>query len=88
MESIERLEKYMKCEQVKNIDYEKFPRLTRVPRDTFCRMVHILKEAPSKKKARASKKNKLSIKNRLIVTHEYSREHRTYFDVRNSSGFS
>ena len=78
----------MKYEQIKELDDEKFRRLTGVKKATFYKMVDILKEAEIKKKARGGRKNKLSIESRLLMTLEYIREYRTYFHVSQSYGLS
>lgn len=61
----------MKYEQIKELEEEKFRRLTGVKRATFRKMVEILNEAEVKKKARGGRKNKLSIENRLLMALEY-----------------
>jgi transposase len=78
----------MKYEQIKELDDEKFRRLTGVKKATFYKMVDTLKEAEIKKKARGGRKNKLSIENRLLMALEYLREYRTYFHVSQSYGLS
>ena len=78
----------MKYEQIKELEEEKFRRLTGVKKVTFYKMVDILQEAEIKKKARGGRKNKLSIENRLLMALEYIREYRTYFHVSQSYGVS
>jgi len=78
----------MKYEQIKELEDEKFRRLTGVKKDTFYKMIDILQEAEIKKKARGGRKNKLSIENRLLMALEYIREYRTYFHVSQSYGLS
>jgi len=78
----------MKYEDIKELEGEKFRRLTGVKKATFYRMVSILQEAEVKKKARGGRKNKLSIENQLLMALEYIREYRTYFHVSQSYGVS
>ena len=78
----------MKYEQIKELDKEKFRRLTGVKRATFDKMITILQEAEINKKARGGRKSKLSIGNRLLMALEYIREYRTYFHVSKSYGLS
>jgi len=74
----------MKYEAIKELEEEKFRRLTGVKRSTFKKMIEILSEADKKKRARGGRKSKLSIENRLLMTLEYIREYRTYFHVSQS----
>lgn len=67
---------------------ELFRRKTGLKRNTFERMVIILKEAESLKKKQGGKPNKLSIEDRLIMWLEYVREYRTYFHTGASFGIS
>ena len=78
----------MKYEQIKELEEEKFRRLTGVKKDTFYKMINILKEAEVRKKARGGRKNKLNIEDRLLMALEYIREYRTYFHVSQSYGLS
>ena len=78
----------MKYEQIKGLGGEKFRRLTGVKRETFDKMIEILKEEDNKKKARGGRKNKLKIEDRLLMALEYLREYRTYFHVSKSYGLS
>jgi len=78
----------MKYEQIKELEAEKFRRLTGVKTETFNKMVSILREAEIKKKAKGGRKSKLSIEDRLLMALEYIREYRTYFHVSQSYGVS
>lgn len=78
----------MKYEQIKKLEAEKFRRLTGVKKDTFDKMVSILRDAEIKKKAKGGRKSKLSIEDRLLMALEYIREYRTYFHVSQSYGVS
>jgi transposase len=78
----------MKYERIKDLEAEKFRRLTGVKRGTFEKMIGILSEANKAKKARGGRKNKLSLENALLMALEYIREYRTYFHVSQSYGVS
>ena len=78
----------MKYKQIKELEEEKFCRLTGVKRSTFQKMIGILSEADKKKKSRGGRKNKLSLEDRLLMALEYIREYRTYFHVSQSYGVS
>lgn len=78
----------MKYKTLEELCDEAFRRLTGVKRSTFEKMVIILKEAESNKKALGGKPNNLTIEDRLLMTLEYIREYRTYFHVATSYGLS
>jgi len=78
----------MKFETVKDLDDEKFRRLTGVKRPTFDKMVGILNDSIKNRKVNSGRKKKLSIENSLLMTLEYIREYRTYFHVSQSYGVS
>lgn len=78
----------MKYEQIKELEEEQFRRLTGVKRKTFEKMLSILREEDSKKKAQGGRKNKLCIENQLLMALEYMREYRTYFHIGQSYGVS
>jgi len=78
----------MKYDQVKELEEEKFRRLTGVKHSTFLKMAAILKEADLKKKAQGGRKNKLTIESQLLMALEYLREYRTYFHIAQSYGIS
>jgi hypothetical protein len=65
-----------------------FRRLTEVKKETFKKMIEIVKEAHRVKKARGGRKNKLSVEEMVLVTLEYLREYRTYFHIGESHGIS
>ena len=74
----------MKYDQIKELDDERFGRLTGVKRSTFEMMLKILVEADQIKKSKGGRKNKLSIEEQLLITLEYIREYRTYFHISQS----
>lgn len=78
----------MKFEQISKLSDEEFRRLTVVKRSTFKRMIEILIEAETKKKARGGKPNKQCIEDRLLMALEYLREYRTYFHIAQGYGIS
>lgn len=78
----------MKFETVKELDEEKFRRLTGVKRTTFEKMVGILEQTVKDRKTNKGRKKKLSIENMLLMTLEYIREYRTYFHISQSYSVS
>lgn len=78
----------MKFEKVKELDEEKFRRLTGVKRTTFDKMVDILKKEIKDRATSKGRKKKLSIENMLLMTLEYIREYRTYFHISQSYSVS
>ncbi len=78
----------MKYDQIKDLEDEKFRRLTGVKRTTFEKMVSILTDADLKKKAKGGRRNKLTIEDQLLMALEYIREYRTYFHIAKSYGVS
>jgi hypothetical protein len=78
----------MKYEQIKDLPEEQFRRLTGVMKETFNRLVEILRKEEKIKKRKGGRNNKLSIEDRLLMTLEYLREYRTYFHIGQSYGIS
>lgn len=78
----------MKYYQVKELEDEKFRRLTGVKRASFSKMVDILRQADIVKKSKGGRKNKLIIEDQLLMTLEYLREYRTYFHIGQSYSIS
>lgn len=74
----------MKYESIKDLNDERFRRLTGVKKKSFLKMIDILTEADFNKKKRGGRRNKLSIEDRLLMALEYIREYRTYFHVSQS----
>ena len=77
-----------KFKQLKNLNEAEFRRLTGVKRETFFKMLGILKTAKKKLKAQGGRENKLSLANQLLLCLEYLREYRTYFHIGQSYGVS
>ncbi len=78
----------MKYNQIKELNDEKFRRLTGIKRDTFKKMLKILTEADQKKKSKGGRKSKLCTEDQLLISLEYIREYRTYFHISQSYGLS
>jgi hypothetical protein len=78
----------MRYEEAMNLTDEKFRRLTGVKKATFIKMVAILQEAHTIKKARGGRPNKISLEDILLMSLEYLREYRTYFHIAGSYGLS
>lgn len=78
----------MKFDTVKELDDEKFRRLTGVKRSTFDKMLCILSDAIKSRRTAKGRKKKLSIEDMLLMSLEYIREYRTYFHVSQSYGLS
>lgn len=78
----------MKFDQIKFFPDKQFRRVTGVKRETFDRMVEIVREAHIKKKAKGGRPNKLTIENMVLMTLEYLREYRTYLHISVSYGLS
>mgnify|MGYP001469435721 CR=1 FL=1 len=78
----------MKFETIKELNEEKFRRLTGVKRSTFDKMVSILTQAIKERKTRKGRRKKLSLENMLLMALEYLREYRTYFHISQSYGVS
>ena len=78
----------MRYEEAMNLTDEKFRRLTGVKKATFIKMVAILQEAHTIKKARGGRPNKISLEDILLMSLEYLREYRTYFHIEGSYGLS
>jgi hypothetical protein len=78
----------MKLENLKTASEANFRRTTGVKRETFNKMVEVLKEAHALKKSRGGRPNKLSIEEMLLMTLEYLREYRTYLHISTSYGIS
>jgi Helix-turn-helix of DDE superfamily endonuclease len=78
----------MKFEMIKELDEEKFRRLTGVKRTTFNRMVGILEQDIKDRGTNKGRKKKLSLENMLLMALEYIREYRTYFHISQSYSVS
>lgn len=79
------MQKYTTVSQLSAIE---FKRLTGVKKDTFVKMISIVKEAENKKMSRGGKPSHLTIEDKLLMTLEYLREYRSYFHLGQSYGIS
>jgi len=78
----------MRYNHLRELEEEKFRRLTGIKRPTFKKMISILELADQHKKRRGGRKNKLIIEDQLLMALEYIREYRTYFHAGQSYGVS
>jgi len=78
----------MRYNHLRELEEEKFRRLTGIKRPTFKKMISILELADQHKKRRGGSKNKLIIEDQLLMALEYIREYRTYFHAGQSYGVS
>lgn len=77
-----------KYQTVSKLNNDEFRRLTGIKKETFEKMMEVLREDEKKYKAQGGKPTKLSLEDRLLMTLEYLREYRTYFHVGQSYGVS
>jgi hypothetical protein len=78
----------MKYEQILKLSEVQFRRSTGVKRNTFNKMLDILETAYKNKKAKGGRPSKLEVIEMLLMTLEYLREYRTYFQIGVSYGVS
>ena len=76
----------MKYKNIKGLKAEEFRRYTGIRKETFEKIIEILKEAESKRRRKGGHKSKLSLEDMLLLTLEYLRESRTYFHTSQSYG--
>lgn len=77
-----------KYETIKDLPDDKFKRLTGIYRNTFNKMIEILKEQYKKDRAKGGRNRKLAIEDLLLMTLEYLREYRTYCHISQNYGVS
>ena len=77
-----------KYETVSKLSAIEFKRLTGVQKDTFAKMISVVRKAASSRMSRGGKPAHLSIEDRLLMSLEYLREYRTYFHLGQSYGIS
>jgi len=75
-----------KYKAIKNHKDREFRRITGVKRETFDKMVEILKAAYEAKHMRRGRKAKLCIEDMLLATLEYFHESRTFAEIAASYG--
>lgn len=78
----------MKYEQVLKLNEVQFRRSTGVKRPTFNKMLEILECAYQEKKSSGGRPSKLRVVEMLLMTLEYLREYRTYFQIGINYGVS
>ncbi len=78
----------MKYEQVLNLNDTQFRRSTGVKRNTFNKMLEIVEAAYKDKKVKGGRHSKLKVIEMLLMTLEYLREYRTYFQIGINYGVS
>ncbi|MCE3267929.1 MAG: ISRin1, transposase orfA [Burkholderiales bacterium] len=78
----------MRYKQVLKLTDIQFRRSTGVKRPTFNKMLEILDIAYQEKKSRGGRPSKLKVVEMLLMTLEYLREYRTYFQIGVNYGVS
>jgi transposase len=78
----------MKYIKVKELPSPVFRRITGVKRDTFERMVEIIREAEAKRVEGVGRPKALSLEDQTLMTLEYLREYRTYAHIAVDYGVS
>ena len=76
----------MKYENMTEYRNEQFRRITGVKRETFEKMLEILKPKHEEKLSKGGRKPKLSLEEMLLASLEYWREYRTYAHIAASYG--
>lgn len=79
------MEKYT---TLKDYTPAQFRRLTGVQRETFEKMVQILKDAQKRRYKNSGRKGALELEDKLLMALEYLREYRTYFHLGSSYSLS
>ncbi len=77
-----------KFDAIKELNEEKFKRLTGIYRKTFDKMVEILQEQYQKDRVKGGRHRKSCLEDILLMTLEYLREYRTYYHVSVNYGVS
>ena len=75
----------MRYDEVEGLPPGQFKRLTGVKRETFERMLTVLRQREKQKK-RSGRPSKLSLEDQLLLTLMYWREYRTQFHIAQSYG--
>jgi hypothetical protein len=70
----------MTYEKIKNLTPENFKRFCGVRKETFEKMVQLLRKK-AQAKTKTGRPAKLSLSNQVLMTLEYLREYRTYFHI-------
>ena len=78
----------MKYEKIAWYTEENFRRITGVKKETFRKMVEIVRKSYEEKHKKKGRKLKLSIEDMILATLEYLREYRTYAHIAASYGIA
>ena len=78
----------MKYEKIEEYTEDNFRRITGVKRETFRKMVEIVKKSYDEKHKKRGRKLKLSIEDMVLATLEYLREYRTYAHIAANYGIA
>ena len=73
---------------IKRLCNKDFQRLTGVRRETYNKILSILRPEETKKYQRGGRPPKLNLEDQLFMTLEYWREYRTYFHIGKNYGIS
>lgn len=82
------MKKGKKYRQIKDLADHQFRRLIGVKKETFQKMLEVLRKEEKKKKSQGGSPNKVALSDRLLMSLEYLREYRTYFHLGQSYGIS
>jgi hypothetical protein len=77
-----------KYEKIKEWDNSKFVRLTGVSKETFHKMVSLLKESVEDNRKKSGRPSKLSYEDQILMMLEYLREYRTYYHISTDYGIN
>jgi len=75
-----------KYDDIKVLPDANFRRLTGVKKETFSKMLDVLRPIDSGRRSRGGPKPKICLEDRLLMCLEYLREYRTYFHLGQSYG--
>lgn len=78
----------MKYEKIAWYTEENFRRITGVKKETFRKMVEIVRKSYEEKHKKKGRRLKLSIEDMILATLEYLREYRTYAHIAASYGIA
>jgi hypothetical protein len=70
-----------KTESVLKLEGKGFRRLVGVKKGTYKKMLKVVKRGNKKKRERGGRKSKIGVEEMLLMTLEYWRKYRTYFEI-------